>query len=91
MPSQLKSRWHWKNGFVQKFVRCYKQINEKKSGSSKKDVMIVAHTFYSQDTSEPFNHEYAWWLLKCEPKWMEENCGDHKNIFYNFVGNIRLT
>nr|XP_027186457.1 uncharacterized protein LOC113784446 [Cicer arietinum] len=49
--SQLKSRWHRINGFVQKFVGCYKQaVSGKKSGSSKKDIMIAAHAFYSQDT-----------------------------------------
>ncbi|XP_073220813.1 uncharacterized protein [Cicer arietinum] len=69
--SQLKSRWHRINGFVQKFVGCYKQaVSGKKSGSSKKDIMIAAHAFYSQDTGGPFNDEYAWRLLKCEPKWM---------------------
>ncbi|XP_073224377.1 uncharacterized protein, partial [Cicer arietinum] len=52
--SQLKSRWHRINGFVQKFVGCYKQaVSGKKSGSSKKDIMIAAHAFYSQDTGGP--------------------------------------
>ena len=35
--------------------------------------MINAHAFYAQDMGEPFNLEYAWRLLKDEPKWMGES------------------
>jgi hypothetical protein len=71
---QLKSRWHRINSRVQKFVGCYKQaVHGKKSGTSEKDILINAHAFYTQDMGEPFNLEYAWRLLKDEPKWMGES------------------
>ncbi|KAK2449105.1 glutathione S-transferase T3 [Trifolium repens] len=72
--SQLKSQWHRINSRVQKFVGCYKQaVHGKKSGTSEKDILVNAHAFYAQDMSEPFNLEYAWRLLKDEPKWMRES------------------
>ena len=56
---------------VQKFVGCYKQVvNGKKSGTSENDIMTVAHAFFTQDKGTTFNLEYAWRLLKDEPKWM---------------------
>ncbi|XP_058751368.1 glutathione S-transferase T2-like [Vicia villosa] len=71
LQGQLKSRWHRINGCVQKFVGCYKQaVHGKKSGASEKDILINAHAFYEQDEGAPFNLEYAWRLLKDEPKWM---------------------
>ncbi|XP_058784832.1 uncharacterized protein LOC131659693 [Vicia villosa] len=41
-----------------------------KSEASEKDILINAHAFYEQDEGAPFNLEYAWRLLKDEPKWM---------------------
>ncbi|XP_058783494.1 glutathione S-transferase T3-like [Vicia villosa] len=71
LQGQLKSRWHRINGLVQKFVGCYKQaVHGKKSGASEKDILVNAHAFFEQDEGAPFNLEYAWRLLKDEPKWM---------------------
>ena len=71
-PSQLKSRFNRISGPIQKFVGCYSSafsaINEKKSGTSDNDIMDIAHAFFSQDDGAPFNLEYAWRLLKDEPK-----------------------
>ncbi|CAI8596446.1 unnamed protein product [Vicia faba] len=71
LHGQLKSRWHRINGLVQKFVGCYKQaVNGKKNGTSEKDILVAAYAFFAQDEGTPFNLEYAWRLLKDEPKWM---------------------
>jgi hypothetical protein len=73
---QLKARWHRINGFVQKFVGCYKlAVRGKKSGTSEKDIMAEAHAFYCQEGNGAFNHEFAWQLLKDEPKWMGASTG----------------
>ncbi|XP_058725972.1 uncharacterized protein LOC131597283 [Vicia villosa] len=42
----------------------------KKGGASEKDILVNAHAFFEQDEGAPFNLEYAWRLLKEEPKWM---------------------
>ncbi|XP_058726702.1 uncharacterized protein LOC131598084 [Vicia villosa] len=71
LQGQLKYRWHRINGLVQKFVGCYKQaVHGKKSGQSEKDILANAHAFFLQDEGIAFNLEYAWRLLKDEPKWM---------------------
>lgn len=68
--SQIKSRWHKLNSIVHKFVGCYKvAFEKKKSGSSESDIMGDAYTLYYQDEGEQFKLEYAWRLLKDEPKW----------------------
>ncbi|CAI8586412.1 unnamed protein product [Vicia faba] len=83
---QLKSRWHRINGLVQKFVGCYKQaVNGKKSGTSEKDILAAAYEFLSQDESTPFNLEYAWRLLKDEPKWMGASTENSSKRTKNFV------
>ncbi|XP_058753538.1 glutathione S-transferase T3-like [Vicia villosa] len=71
LQGQLKCRWHRINGLVQKFIGCYKQaVNGKKSGQSEKYILANAHAFFLQDEGIAFNLEYAWRLLKDEPKWM---------------------
>ncbi|CAI8587672.1 unnamed protein product [Vicia faba] len=73
MPS---NKWHGS-----KFVGCYKQaVNGKKSGTSKNDIMASAHAFFAQDQGTTFNLEYAWRLLKDEPKWMGESIGSSSKI-----------
>ncbi|CAI8603379.1 unnamed protein product [Vicia faba] len=60
LGGQLKCRWHRINGLVQKFVGCYKQaVNGKKSGTSKNDIMVAAHTFFAQDEGTTFNLDGA--------------------------------
>ncbi|CAI8616345.1 unnamed protein product [Vicia faba] len=66
---------------VQKFVGCYKQaVNGKKSGTLENDIMASAHAFFAQDQGTTFNLEYAWRLLKDEPKWMGESIGSSSKI-----------
>ena len=66
---------------VQKFVGCYKQaVNGKKSGTSDNDIMASAHAFFAQDEGTTFNLEYAWRLLKDEPKWMGESIGNSSKV-----------
>ncbi|CAI8600318.1 unnamed protein product [Vicia faba] len=81
LGGQLKCRWHKINGLVQKFVGCYKQaVNGKKSGTSDNDIMASAHAFFAQDEGTTFNLEYAWRLLKDEPKWMGESIGNSSKV-----------
>ncbi|XP_058764180.1 glutathione S-transferase T3-like [Vicia villosa] len=81
LKGQLKCRWHRINGLVQKFVGCYKQaVNGKKSGTSENDVMAAANAFFAQDQGTTFNLEYAWRLLKDEPKWMGESIESSSKI-----------
>ncbi|XP_058766604.1 glutathione S-transferase T3-like [Vicia villosa] len=81
LKGQLKCRWHRINGLVQKFVGCYKQVvNGKKSGTSENDVMVAANAFFAQDQGTTFNLEYAWRLLKDEPKWMGESIESSSKI-----------
>ncbi|XP_058788064.1 glutathione S-transferase T3-like [Vicia villosa] len=81
LGGQLKCRWHRINGLVQKFVGCYKQaVNGKKSGTSENDIMAAAYGFFAQDQGTTFNLEYAWRLLKDEPKWMGESIGSSSKI-----------
>ncbi|CAI8586142.1 unnamed protein product [Vicia faba] len=81
LGGQLKCRWHRINGLVQKFVGCYKQaVNGKKSGTSDNDIMASAHAFFAQDEGTTFNLEYAWRLLKDEPKWMGESIGNSSKV-----------
>ncbi|CAI8586834.1 unnamed protein product [Vicia faba] len=81
LGGQLKYRWHRINDSVQKFVGCYKQaVNGKKSGTSKNDIMTVAHAFFAQDEGTTFNLEYTCRLLKDEPKWMRESIRNSSKI-----------
>ncbi|XP_058747117.1 glutathione S-transferase T3-like [Vicia villosa] len=81
LKGQLKFRWHRINSLVQKFVGCYKQaVNGKKSGTSENDVMAATNAFFAQDQGTTFNLEYAWRLLKDEPKWMGESIGSSSKI-----------
>ncbi|XP_058725479.1 uncharacterized protein LOC131596753 [Vicia villosa] len=81
LKEQLKCRLHRINSLVQKFVGCYKQaVNGKKSGTSENDIMAVANAFFAQDQGTTFNLEYAWRLLKDEPKWMGESIGSSSKI-----------
>ncbi|XP_058750648.1 glutathione S-transferase T3-like [Vicia villosa] len=69
--SQIKSRWHRLSNIVKNFAGCYKAAFEKKkSGSSESDIMGNAYTLYYQDEGEHFKLEFAWRLLKDEPKWL---------------------
>jgi hypothetical protein len=62
--------------FVQKKFGCYKLVvQSKKSGTSEKDIMAEAHAFYCQEGNGAFNHEFAWQLLKDEPRWMGASTG----------------
>lgn len=73
---QLKCRWHRLNNIVQKFAGCYKQaVQRKRSGSSESDIMADAYKIFCQDEGEQFKLEYAWRLLKDEPKWAGESYG----------------
>ncbi|XP_058742224.1 glutathione S-transferase T3-like [Vicia villosa] len=86
LKGQLKCRWHRINSLVQKFVGCYKQaVNGKKSGTSKNDIMAAANAFFAQDQGTTFNLEYAWRLLKDEPKWMGESIGSSSKITKTYV------
>lgn len=68
--SQIKSRWHKLNSIVQKFVECYTlAFQNKKSDSSESVIMGDAYAIYYQDVGEQFKLEFAWRLLKDEPKW----------------------
>ncbi|XP_058787444.1 glutathione S-transferase T2-like [Vicia villosa] len=92
LQGQLKSRWHRINGLVQKFVGCYKQaVREKKSGASEKDILVNAHAFFEQDEGAPFNLEYAWRLLKDEPKWMGASIENSSKRTKNFVSGAYTT
>ncbi|XP_058774854.1 uncharacterized protein LOC131649128 [Vicia villosa] len=42
--------------------------------------MAAAHAFFAQDQGTTFNLEYAWRLLKDEPKWMQESIGSSSKI-----------
>ncbi|KAJ1417755.1 No apical meristem-associated, C-terminal domain [Sesbania bispinosa] len=60
---------------MQKFVGCYVQaVRRRKSGCSENDVMNDAFAIFNQDEGESFKFEYAWRLLKDNPKWNSE-CG----------------
>ncbi|XP_058726667.1 glutathione S-transferase T3-like [Vicia villosa] len=81
LKGQLKCRWHRINSLVQKFVGCYKQaVNGKKSGTTENDIMAAANALFAQDQGTTFNLEYAWRLLKDEPKWMGESIGSSSKI-----------
>ncbi|KAJ1443179.1 putative glutathione S-transferase [Sesbania bispinosa] len=70
---QLKCHWQKLNGMVQKFSGCYKQAcSVKQSGSSETDIMAAAYEIYMKDEGKKFKLEYAWRLLKDEPKWTTE-------------------
>ncbi|KAJ1386861.1 putative glutathione S-transferase [Sesbania bispinosa] len=70
---QLKARWQKLNGVVQKFPGCYKLASSvKQSGASENDVMAAAYEIYMKDEGKSFKLEYAWRLLKDEPKWTTE-------------------
>ncbi|XP_058760490.1 glutathione S-transferase T2-like [Vicia villosa] len=92
LQGQLKSRWHRINGLVQKFVGCYKQaVCEKKSGASEKDILVNAHAYFEQDEGAPFNLEYAWRLLKDEPKWMGASIENSSKRTKNSVSGAYTT
>lgn len=68
-PVQLKSRWSKVNSIIKKFGGCYKQAYpRRKKVVAYSDVMGDAYSIYTQYTHECFMLEFAWRLLKDEPK-----------------------
>ncbi|KAJ1440018.1 putative glutathione S-transferase [Sesbania bispinosa] len=73
-PIALKSRWQNLNVTVQKFVGCYKQaVVAQKSGTTENDVINHALAIFSQDEGDAFKFEYAWRLLKDNPRWNSDS------------------
>ncbi|XP_058784076.1 uncharacterized protein LOC131658842 [Vicia villosa] len=63
----------------------------KKSGASEKDILVNVHAFFEQDECAPFNLEYAWRILKDEPKWMGASTGNSSKRTKNSVSGAYTT
>ena len=71
--NQVISWWQKINVGVQKFKDHYKQVVDlKKNGYKKSDVMIHAYVIWKEDEGNNFALKHAWWLLKDQPKWLEQ-------------------
>ncbi|KAJ1379819.1 Homeodomain-like [Sesbania bispinosa] len=70
---QLKSCWQKLNTVVQKFsgwLQASLQCEAKWLFGT--DIMAAAYEIYVKDEGKKFKLEYAWRLLKDEPKWTTE-------------------